>query len=364
MASNEKKVHEKVNIDCLFCNGAKPCKPHKQHKVHCTNCPYYKPFSKKILIIKIGGMGAVVRATPLLHKLNEIYPDSKIFWLTKYPELVPKMDNIFPLMYSFESVSTLKNINFDFVFSLDKDLDSCSLAKELNSKVKKGFSQENGVIVPFDEDSFYKYEVGLFDDLMKTNTKKYSEDLFEVCGFKWNGEKYIAPEYKIPDIDLRTNKKIIGIQQSTSSNYGARAISKEKLLSLIPVLKEKYEVVLFGGPDDDSLNKYLAEKTKARYFGVMPLQEFMGLVSMCDLIITPVTFAMHLAISLNKKVILLNNVLPSFEFYLYNLGVILESDIPCKWCYKSKFDKNCVKSYCLDLIKNEEILKAAQSLLS
>lgn len=363
MAKTKELIREKVNLDCFFFKGHKPCQPHKKHGVHCENCEHYKPLNKKILIIKIGGMGAVVRATPILHKLNEVYPDSRIYWLTLYPELVPKMENLIPLKYSFDSLSILKNMNFDLVLSFDKDLDSCSLAKEINADVKKGFSQEEGVIVPFDKDAFDKYEVGLFDDLMKQNKKNYSEDIFELSGFKWNGEKYIAPEYKLPKIELKTNKKIIGIQTGTSSNYGARAISKEKLISLIPLLLKEYEVVLLGGPGEDPLNREVSEKTGARYFGVIPIKEFIGLVSMCDLLITPVTLVLHLAISLNKKVILLNNVLPSFEFYLYGLGLTLDSNIPCKWCYKSKFDSNCIKEHCLDLINNEDILKAANSLV-
>jgi len=354
---------EKVNLDCLFFKGYKPCKFHKKYGVHCSDCDYYKPFNKKILIIKIGGMGAVVRATPILHKINEVYPNSKIFWLTAYPEIVPKMDNLFAFKYSFESVSILKNIKFDFIFSFDKDLDSCSLAKEINADIKKGFSQDNGVILPFDKDSFDKFKLGLFDDLMKLNDKKYSEDIFEICGFKWKGEKIIPPEYIIPNINLKTNKKIIGIQTGTSPNYNTRHFSKNKLLSLIPLLTKKYEVILLGGPDEDSLNKFISKKTKAKYFGFFPLQEFIGLISLCDLVITPVTFALHVAIGLERKIILINNVLPDTEFYLYGLGVTLEPDIPCKRCYKTKFDEDCIQENCMDLIKNEDILRNVNKLL-
>jgi len=357
-------IKEKVNTNCLFFKGHKPCKFHKKEGVHCENCIYYKPINKKILIIKIGGMGAVVRATPIIHKINELFPNSKIFWLTDYPLLVPKADNIFPLKYSFESTSILKNMEFDFVFSFDKDLDSCSVAKEVKAKVKKGFSQNNGTIVPFDEDSFDKFKLGLFDDLMKLNNKKYSEDIFEICGFEWNGEEIIPPEYKLPKINLKTNKKIIGIQTGTSPNYDTRHFSKDKLISLIPLLTKKYEVILLGGPNEDSLNNYLSKKTKAKYFGLLPLQEFIGLISLCDLVITPVTFVLHMAIGLKRKIILINNVLPDTEFYLYGLGVTLEPDIPCKRCYKTKFDENCLQRDCLNLIENETIINTLEELLS
>ena len=49
-----------------------PCKPHKQYGVHCidesgNDCPNYSSFKEKILIIKPGAKGDVIRTTPILH---------------------------------------------------------------------------------------------------------------------------------------------------------------------------------------------------------------------------------------------------------------------------------------------------------
>lgn len=55
-----------VRDDCLHFNGYKPCQPHKDHGVHCEKCPYFKAIPARILILKVGLAGEVLRCTPLL----------------------------------------------------------------------------------------------------------------------------------------------------------------------------------------------------------------------------------------------------------------------------------------------------------
>lgn len=355
----------RVNTDCIYFNGYSPCRFHKKESMHCQHCPYYKKFSKKILIIKLQAAGEVIRNTPLLHKLKEEYSDSRIFWLTKFPDLVPEQYVHKVLKFDLSSILFLLNENFDIVYSLDKDLEACSLANMIKAEVKKGFSQQNGVIVPFDEDSRSKWEMGIFDDLMAKNTRQYIEETFEICGFKWNGEKYILPDYSIPDIEIQTDKKIIGLNTGTGKIWRTREFSERKWISLINDLKNDYdyEIVLLGGTDEDLINKKISSMVDVNYFGVFPLLEFIGLMSKCDLIITSVTMALHIAIGLEKRIILLNNIFPANEFYLYELGEILEPDTPCKKCYKAKFDSMCYMSNCLDSIENEKIIQKIRELI-
>jgi heptosyltransferase-2 len=59
-----------VHTDCRHFRGDVPCTPHKKDGVHCESCPFYDPVDKKILIIKLGAIGDVIRTTPLLHRLE------------------------------------------------------------------------------------------------------------------------------------------------------------------------------------------------------------------------------------------------------------------------------------------------------
>jgi heptosyltransferase-2 len=205
---------------------------------------------------------------------------------------------------------------------------------------------------------------GIFDDLMKVNSQNYIEEIYAICGFQWNKEKYILPGYILPDVKIPGNKKIIGINTGVGKKWVTRKFSEDRLITLIRKLEKKYKVVLLGGIEEDAVNKKISSATSAVYYGVFPLKSFIGLVSMCDLIITPVTLALHIAIGLEKKIILLNNIFPPNEFYLYGLGEILEPKINCKYCYKNDFDNKCPSYNCMDKIADQDILDLIKRLLS
>jgi len=61
------KVRE-IKYECRYFQGDIPCKPHKVHGVHCIDkrgkpCTHYQQTDKKILIIKLGAIGDVIRTT-------------------------------------------------------------------------------------------------------------------------------------------------------------------------------------------------------------------------------------------------------------------------------------------------------------
>jgi heptosyltransferase-2 len=184
--------------DCLHFRGDLPCKPHKEFGYKCENCNLYIKTNKKILIIKLGAIGDVIRTTPLLEKINQVYPNSDIWWLTQYPDILPReINKILPL--NLESILLIENTDFDIVYSLDKDLPAVSVAKKVNSKEKHGFILENGKPAPINQLAKHKFYTGLFDDVNKANQKSYLEEIFEICGWKF--------EYQDYQINLESSRK-------------------------------------------------------------------------------------------------------------------------------------------------------------
>lgn len=352
-----------VKIDCTHFKGYKPCKPHKKYGVHCEGCNHYAPTEKKILIIKLAAAGEVIRNTPLLRRIKKEYPNSQIFWLTEYPDLIPA-DEVYGV-YDFRqkrTVELFKDMEFDILYALDKHEEVGALANGIRAKVKKGFSQIDGTIVPFDDDAMKKWKMGVFDDLMKANTKHYVEEIFEICGFKYEGEKYILPKFKVPKVDLDTNKTVVALNTGISNQWKPRAYSEESWINLANMLSNRgYEVMFVGGPEEDEKNKRLAGGSAAKYFGHFSYPEFIGLMSLSDIVVTPVTFALHIAIGLDKNVVLLNNIFNKKEFHLFGKGTILEPNIPCLMCYKADFDDECyirknnIPDGCMDLITPQRI---------
>jgi heptosyltransferase-2 len=120
-----------------------------------------------------------------------------------------------------------------------------------------------------------------------------------------------------------------------------------------------YGVLLLGGEQEHEKNKEIASFSKASYLGYFPLNDFCGLIDQCNLIVTCVTMALHIAIGLNKKIVLFNNIFNKNEFELYGLGTIVEPDIDCKGCFRQSCDKECMK-----LITTETVLGKIQQLFS
>ncbi len=351
-----------VKIDCIYFNGSMPCKPHREKGVHCENCSDYKKTNKKILIIQLGAAGEVLRNTPLLRKIKKEYSNSKIFWLTQYPELIPK-DEVFKIYdYNQREVELLKDVEFDILYSLDKNEEMGALANQIKSKVKKGFSQKDGVVIPFDKDAERKWINGVFDDLMKENKKHYVEEIFEICGFKFNGEKYLLPDYEIPRVDLNRKKIVVALNTGARNKWKPREYSTKNWIEVAKLLmKKNYEVMAVGGEKEDENNKIIARESGAKYFGTFSRQNFLGLLSLSDIVLTSVSFGLHAAIGLEKKIVLLNNIFNKYEFYMYGNGKVLEPDLPCLMCYKLDFDDRCPVVPCMDLVKPEKIVKEVEN---
>jgi heptosyltransferase-2 len=357
-----------LKTDCRHFKGDIPCKPNKQFGVMCDNCDFYKKTDSKILIIKLGAAGDVIRTTPLLFPLKNQYPEAKIFWLTYTPDLVPVNSVVSAdvvLKCNFQNIMYLKEAEFDIVINLDKDHEAISLMNNLRAKKKFGYTIKDGLCYPVNELAEHKYLTGVFDNLSKENKKSYLDEIFEICGYNFNKEKYILElDEKLAgkwDIDL--SKKIIGLNTGCGERWTSRLWSDDNWINLIHRLTDKgFEVILLGGAQEDLKNRLYAESTKAKYFGDFPLKTFLNLVNKCELVITQVTMTMHIAIGLKKKLLLMNNIFNPNEYELYGNGGIIQPHKECK-CY---FSPKCINPEynCMDFLFPEDVYNSAVKLLS
>lgn len=348
------KVKE-YKTDCVFFNGYKPCEYQKKDKkVLCNDsCKFYIK-KRRVLILKKGAIGEVMRSTVLFHHLK----DYEITILTDYPEIINKriVKNVYKCRP--ENYLIIKQQEYDLLLSLDKEQDMCALANEINARVKKGFYLDTlGKIMPIDKDAVYLWKRGIDDAFMKNDKKNYSQLIIEASGFKYKGEEqYVLPIFEKKKF-LNTDKKIIGLNTGSSKTWKTRIWPENNWIDLAEKLIEKgYEVVLLGGPDEDEKNKRISKESKAKYFGVMSYVEFISLVDNCDTVVTAVTFTLHVAIGLKKKIILFNNIFNKYEFLFEKVNII-EPKLSCLGCYKIQFDKYCPVTNCMELITVDEVYK-------
>jgi ADP-heptose:LPS heptosyltransferase len=234
------------------------------------------------------------------------------------------------------------------------------LANLVNAKIKKGFIATNGKPYPCDKAAIHKWKTGIWDDLNIKNKKSYPEEIFEICGFKFNKEKYILDAKHNLNWNIRERRPLVGLNTGCGSRWETRLWPTKNWTALIKKLKKDgFGVILLGGEAEDKKNKELSKKTGASYPGYFPLGKFISLVGQCDVIVTGVTMALHIAVALGKKIVLFNNVFNKNEFELYGLGQILEPELSCLGCYKS----DC-KDKCMELISPERVYQACKKVLN
>ena len=352
----------KINYDCRYFKGYMPCSYHKKEGVECTDCPYYDPIKEKILIIKLGAAGDVIRTTPILRKLRQVYPNSYITWLTCSPELVPAdwVDKIYS--FQLKNILILQSSQFDLLINLDKDDEACALASQIIARKKKGFLLGNfNRSKPANKDADHKFLTGVFDSVNKRNQKSYLEEIFEICGFKFQGEKYILNNFTEKNITWKIPEKrpLIGLNTGCGNRWTSRLWQKQNWIELAKKLKQRRKgVIILGGPDEHKKNLCIAKESGAYYPGFFPLTKFINLVDQCDLVVTAVTMAMHITIGLGKKIVLFNNIFNKHEFELYGLGKILEPEIKCD-CF---FSPQCANN-CMEHIYVDSVVKSCRQLL-
>lgn len=330
--------------DCRHFRGDIPCRPHKLHGVHCPSCEHYDQVHGRILIIKLGAAGDVLRTTCLVQGLRNKYPQHEIWWITQSPELLPSSVDK-KLSLTAENMLTVESIAFDVAINLDKDLPACALMHRVKATTRFGFTLVDARPAPVNELAQHKFVTGLFDDLSKQNAKSYPQEIYEICGMTYDGQEYMldAPA----SLPRPTTKPIIGLNTGCGDRWISREWPSTSWESLIGILQDRgYDVLLLGGPAEHERNVRYSERTGSRYAGVMPMREFIAHVNTCDVVVTAVTLAMHITIGLKKQLVLMNNIFNPHEFELYGRGVLLHPDKPCHCYFKNTCEHQAYQ--CMD----------------
>lgn len=243
---------------------------------------------KKICIIKLDGMGDVLRTTPILWR----FQNDEVTWITEKAS-ISLLDNN-PLIKTAIAISELSGIKgaaFDGLYNFDEDKKACLLATKIRAEKKKGYGLKDGSYFPFDSGSEYAYELSKNNELkFKLNKKTYQQIIFEMAGFNWQGEDYILghkPKNKI--------KYEIGI------NY---------------LVGEKFPNKVW--PHWKKLADKLGSVSLQKQFN--SLEEYIDWIDSCRIIVTGDTLGMHIALALKKRVIILMGSTSCNEIETYSRG--------------------------------------------
>lgn len=367
-----------IAYDCRYFMGDRPCSWHKATGVLCT-CEHYQRIEERVLIIKLDAMGDVLRTTSLLPPLTEKHPSAAITWITRREsrpllERNPYITEI--LDYGEDALLQLRVRVFDRVINLDAGKTSAALAAAANAGQKDGFVLDPHGYVQATNPSAKKWlEMGVFDDLKRQGTKTYQDMMADIVGLSGCRHRYVLnlteEERKegrgqLENLGVNLKRPIIGLNTGAGRRWELKQWREEGYLELIGRIAKKGDAqfVLLGGPEERDRHKRLRARSKVPLIDAgcdNPVRRFASLVGTCHLVITGDTLAMHLALALDRRTIVLFGPTSAPEIEMYGLGEKIVPQMECLSCYKPKCD---FVPNCMDLISTDMVEAAVDRQLA
>jgi heptosyltransferase II len=292
---------------------------------------------EKILVIKTGAAGDVVRTSVLLNALF-----GKVTWLTEakykdlFPESHPWVENILPVA---EWTELKFKDPFDLVISLEEDLRCATIASKVPSRKLTGVYAE-GNTLNYTADSACWFDLGLLskqgleiaNSLKAKNTLAYQQLLFTMIGMKFNGEKYVV--YKNPT--LNPTPGVIGLERRAGKRWNNK---------------------IWSGYDHLAA-KLSASGYKIKFLGELPsIKAYLDDIARCTYVISGDTLAMHIALAYQRPCIAIFNCTSPAEIFDYGLLRKIISPRLEKYFYKRGFDEDAVNAISVEEV--ESVVKSS-----
>jgi len=358
---------------CRHFSGYKPCTKNSSCD---ENCPSKSIPSTYLLIVHLGAIGAVVRATSLLKAMKRKYPGSHIVWVTDAPceQLLknhPLIDRV--LTTKNEDLLSLSALEFDVAFVIDKSLKAAGVLSHTQADQVFGFQVDprGGAILPATPAAEELWGLGL-DNHKKffVNQKPETQLMIEALELgPFMRDEYFLPLVANENTEARKRhhewkqsaKLVLGINTGCSAVIPYKKLSvafQREIIQKIQVLFKDVSIVLLGGPEDTERNQQIGEGLRVIQSATTSgLRDGLVSVAACDVVLTGDSLGMHMAIAQQKHVVAWFGPTCAHEIDLYERGEIVLTKAPCAPCWKRLCDK---PTLCYDQVSIVEIIAALQ----
>lgn len=363
-----------LKLDCRHYRGDRPCRA-GIHGVCPVECASYERPGARILLIKLGALGDVIRTAALLPGLKARWPNSQITWVTRENGVRaltnhPQIDRL--LVLDAETLCHLEHERFDLCLSLDKEPGPAALAMRVDAREKRGIGlSAHGTPFPLNPECVPYFLLGLDDELKyRHNQKPYPQLIYEAVGLTYGGQRYElhpGPEDRAraagvwARAGVGPGEIVVGLNTGAGSVFANKNWPAGKYLRLAEcvIAQNGWRVALLGGPEERALNANLAAAcpgaidTGCEHSALT----FAALVARCDVVVTGDTMGMHVAIAAGVPVVALFGPTCAQEIELYGRGERVVTGLACSPCYRRRCDKS---PNCTDEIPVDRVLTAVQ----
>ncbi|GAO45194.1 glycosyltransferase family 9 protein [Flavihumibacter petaseus] len=252
----------------------------------------------KILVVKTGAAGDVVRSTVIL----TAFPDYEITWITDpvVAGLLPDLPNLRVIDYK-NIPAIVTDESYDMVFSLEETETLARMATSVKSKQLIGMKWEDGKVTYDENEGAGWFDMSLVSKLgskekanalKMVNTKTFQEYLFGMMGRPFSGQAYSIYQPRTASV-----KGVIGIEDRAGARW------PNKVWEGYPELQQRlkdlgYEIVVFEQKAD--------------------IRDYLEMIAGCSYVISGDTLAMHIALAYKIPSIAIFVVTSATEIHDYD----------------------------------------------
>ena len=350
-----------IHVDCRQYRPDHPCLPHKAFGATCEACAAYDPTEQRIVIVKLGAMGDVLRTTSCLPPLKARYPRSHITWVTRANAVDllaanPFVDRILSVDSSY--LEFLLAEQFDLAIGPDADALSAAIMYLVRADAKQGFTGDGrGGVLALSAAADGWWRLGLNDVLKRQNRRTYGEWLYAMCALP----APVALPYLSPSDGARARARAFLDGQAPDAerwvcfNTGASGRWAEKrwkvrhyreLACALRTEDPALRVVIVGGHGEAALNAQLMESPGLFIDGgtTNTIEDLAALIQACDWVVTPDSLGYHVACAVGTRAVCLVGPTSPWELDLYGINQVIHSERECVGCYLATcpFDVTCM----------------------
>ncbi len=308
---------------------------------------------KKILIIKLRGLGDAVLATPAIKNVNKLMPGVSISVLTfnfckPLFENNPHLEEIYGLSGKASKgelsqlVSQLSRKNFDLILNLHARSFSSRLARKIKARWRINRSY-------FLREKYSDVMVGSDHALDKSSIER-DLDCLRAIG--------LNPQDKDPEIfitsreiqwaenfmveqKIDSSKKLVIIHPSASQDYKNWGLERFAVLSRHLINDHGHQVLCCFPEKEKSIAKLLLDQVEGVFVYLGPLRQSMALISKADLMIDSASGPSHISSALNIPTLVLMGPQDIKNTYYDKdihkaKGLLFYQEVPCRDLFMSR----------------------------
>lgn len=330
---------------------------------------------KRALIVKIGAIGDVVMALPLLPYLREKYPNLHITWVAG--QIVK------PLLEATQAIDLILTVDETALFKsslINKVTELVKIQKKLAGKLFD-------LTITGHVDWRYKL-ISLFVKSQKKSSFQRGDQRQNPVPGRYHADEYLRlasnedassmpkarfPSLFLPKLQLQFgNEKLVALAPGGAKNILAddslRRWPIQNYVELAKNLQKRgISILLTGSLSDEWIIPYFSEIPITNLIGKINLLELVSLFQKCSLVITHDSGPLHLAKLAGCPIIGLFGPTNPWEKCSTeeNISILWGGEkLACRPCYDGKTYAQCTNNKCLQEIRPEQVFQKSLEILN